>query len=271
MSCPTFIVNAFADGSFTGNPAGVCVLKQAASEAWMQSVAAQLKVSETAFLVPEQEGELVNEWSIRWFTPAKEVDLCGHATLASAYALWARGMASTDEMITFGSRNRGRLHCRREGEIIQLELPADLPVPCPVPEGLADALGVPVSETWRTTEDDVLLVLENESAVRNLQPDFTRLTGIECRGVAVTAQADASSDVQVVSRFFCPRLAVDEDPATGSLHASLGRFWPSRIDREHFRARQLSARGGVLDVQATESGALVGGVGELVLVGALLS
>ena len=174
-------------------------------------------------------------------------------------------------MITFGSRNRGRLHCRREGEIIQLELPADLPVPCPVPEGLVEALGVPVSETWRTTEDDVLLVLENESAVRNLQPDFTRLTGIECRGVAVTAQADASSDVQVVSRFFCPRLAVDEDPATGSLHASLGRFWPSRIDREHFRARQLSARGGVLDVQATESGALVGGVGELVLVGALLS
>lgn len=269
MSRQVFVVNAFADGPFTGNPAGVCVLEEDVTDAWMQSVAAQLNVSETAFIRPLDHGEGGHHWAIRWFTPAKEVDLCGHATLASACALWSCGLAGDDRPIDFESRNRGRLHCRRDGDIIQLDLPADVPESCPVPEGLAAALGVTVHETWRTMEDDVLLVLEDEQAVRTLQPDFNALAKIACRGVGVTAQADPASDVQVVSRFFCPRLAVDEDPVTGSLHASLGRFWPARLGRDRFRARQLSARGGALDVEATGSGARVGGVGQLMLAGTL--
>ncbi|MCH2161220.1 MAG: PhzF family phenazine biosynthesis protein [Phycisphaerales bacterium] len=270
MSCPVFIVNAFSDGPFTGNPAGVCVLDEEAPESWMQSVAAQLNISETAFVRPLGEGDHVNHWSIRWFSPTTEVDLCGHATLASACALWTHGLANSDELITFDSRNRGQLHCRRDGELIQVDLPAAMPEPCPVPEGLAAALGVAVKEAWRTMEEDVLLVLDDERAVRELQPDFTALMKIECRGVAVTARVDAASDVQVASRFFCPLFGVDEDPATGSLHASLGRFWPSRLGVNRFRARQLSDRGGVLDVQATDHGARVGGVGELVLMGTFL-
>ena len=268
MSHPLCIVNAFTDGPFTGNPAGVCVLTEDMPDSWMQSVAAQLNVSETAFISPPTAaGSEV--WSIRWFTPAKEVELCGHATLAAACVVWDRSLVAGQDVVTFATRTRGQLACRRVGEQIQLDLPADMPAPCPVPAGLAEALGISITETWRTTEDDVLLVLDNESAVRSITPNYALLKDIDCRGVAITARADDSSDVDVVSRFFCPRLAVDEDPVTGSLHASLGQFWPPRLGRVCFNARQASPRGGQLVVETTPTGARVGGRAEVVLVGTL--
>lgn len=233
-----FVIDAFTDVAFRGNPAGVVFLDGAADPGWMQSVAAELKHSETAFVRPRDDGD----YDLRWFTPAVEVDLCGHATLAATHALASTGPGGS---FAFHTRS-GVLRTSVEGEGIALDFPAQPPHPVAEPAGLADALGVrPVSIHGNGI--DVLVEVADEATVAGLAPDVAALAAVECRGVTVTAAADGDDDF--VSRFFAPRVGVDEDPVTGSAHCMLAPFWSTRLGRARMAARQLSARGGRLEVE----------------------
>jgi PhzF family phenazine biosynthesis protein len=234
-------VDAFADGPFTGNPAAVCVLPGPRDEAWMQQVAREMNLSETAFLVARADG-----FDLRWFTPAIEVALCGHATLASAHALWEEGHLPTDAVARFHTKS-GLLSASRDGEWIELDFPATPAAPAEAPEGLSDALGAPACFVGRS-RFDYLVELESEAAVRDLQPDHARLRALPVRGVMVTSRA-STPGWDFVSRFFAPGSGIDEDPVTGSAHCCLTPFWAARLGRTSLVARQLSARGGTLLVR----------------------
>jgi PhzF family phenazine biosynthesis protein len=283
MSLPIFVVDAFiTDPPFTGNPAAVCVLPlgecdAADIESRLQGIAAEMNLSETAFVAPLEKGDRPNRWALRWFTPNAEVELCGHATLAAAYALRERGLAPLDAPITFRTRHRGDLVSTREGGFESIGLPA-LPLKqISAPAELSNALGVESDRTFRTGEDDLIVVVDEVSMVEKLVPDLPALAGIECRGVAVTARitGDGGRDLEraeVVSRFFAPRIAVDEDPVTGSLHASLGHLWRDEVGPS-FLARQASPRGGVVRVDATNADhgvVTIAGRARLVLVGVFI-
>lgn len=261
MSVPLFQIDAFADGPFTGNPAAVCLLDGPAPDDWLQAVAAELNLSETAFLWPWKEA-----WSLRWFTPTTEVDLCGHATLASAHALWAHGGAKPERVLAFDTRS-GRLTARREGEAVVLDFPADPPEPCPVPEGLVDALGCPVLGVAHG-RGDWLVEVADAAVVRRLRPDSRRLAEVPVPGVIVTAASDLP-DADFVSRFFGPAIGIDEDPVTGSAHCILGPFWAERLGRRELVARQLSARGGRVGVRLRDDRVELVGRAVTVLEGAL--
>lgn len=229
-------VDAFAREPFTGNPAAVCLPGAARDDVWLQKVAAEMNLSETAFLWAEE-----GAWRLRWLTPTTEVDLCGHATLASAHVLWETGRA--EGAIRFLTRS-GVLEATREGEAIALDFPSTAPAPCAPPAGLFDALGAE-GECHRS-RFDVLVRLSSEAAVRALRPDLRALAAIDARGVIVTAEGDAHD---FVSRFFAPAAGVDEDPVTGSAHCALAPFWAERLGRSRLRAYQASARGGELEVE----------------------
>jgi PhzF family phenazine biosynthesis protein len=236
-------VDAFTSKPFAGNPAAVCVLPEARDDAWMQHVASEMNVSDTAFLRARPDG-----FDLRWFTPAVEVDLCGHATVASAHVLWETGRLGADETARFHTRS-GLLTAARRGEWIELDFPATPPMEVAAPEGLVEALGAGPRYVGKSPFD-YLVEVESEDTLRRLRPDFGRLSAIPARGTIVTARS-ASVDFDFVSRFFAPAVGINEDPVTGSSHCCLAPYWSGRLDKDSLMARQLSARGGILKVQVT--------------------
>jgi len=245
MPTPIYIVDAFTAAPFAGNPAGVCLLMEEADPQWMQRVAAEMNLSETAFVRPVHGG-----FELRWFTPAAEVELCGHATLATAHLLWSRQLTQAVEMIYFETLYSGGITCTREATgLIGMDMPIDTPHDDTPPPGLIDALGVEPDTVVNTARAkyDWLVELKDEAAVRAAQPKFETLAAFDTRGAAITARAD-DPDADIASRFFAPRLRVSEDPVTGSVHCALGPYWQYRLARNVIRAQQASARGGWLRI-----------------------
>lgn len=263
MSIRIVQVDAFTDRPFAGNPAAVCVLDGPRAEEWMQAVAREMNLSETAFLW--REGE--EAYRLRWFTPTLEVELCGHATLASAHVLWEEGHLAAGQPARFQTRS-GRLTAERRGEWIEMDFPAEPARPVEPPPGLAAALGAAPLWTGRN-RFDLLVELDSAAAVRALQPDIGALRRIEARGVIVTAPADTRG-YDFVSRFFAPAVGVDEDPVTGSAHCCLGPYWSERLGRPEVVGYQASARGGVVRVRARGERVRLGGQAVTVLRGELL-
>lgn len=254
-----FVVDAFTDVPFAGNPAGVILLDEPAAADWMQSVAVELKHSETAFVHRRPDGD----HELRWFTPAVEVDLCGHATLAATHAL-----ATTGAGLSFVFHTRsGTLRTEMLGDgSITMDFPAQPPRPVAEPAELADALRAPLVSV-HSNGIDLLVELADEDTVAGLTPDIATLARVECRGVAVTAPATADGDF--VSRFFAPRVGVDEDPVTGSAHCMLAPFWAGRLHRSSMSARQLSPRGGRLGLEVRGDRVVLRGFAVTVLDGSL--
>jgi PhzF family phenazine biosynthesis protein len=244
MGQEIFQVDAFTNTPFKGNPAAVCVMPQAGEEGWMQNLATEMNLSETAFLVQQDDG-----YNLRWFTPAVEVDLCGHATLASAHILWETGLLAADEQARFFTRS-GLLTAERQGDWIQLDFPSEPASAVQAPENLDQALGV--SETYvGKNRFDYLVEVEAEDLVRNLTPDYVLLSSISSRGFMVTSRSD-SSDIDFVSRFFAPAFGINEDPVTGSAHCCLGPYWADKLNKRELTAYQASARGGIVRVRVSE-------------------
>ncbi|HMD90992.1 MAG TPA: PhzF family phenazine biosynthesis protein [Anaerolineaceae bacterium] len=240
MSMPLYQVDAFTSQPFRGNPAGVCLLSQAQTDDWMQAVAQEMNLSETAFLLPENGG-----YRLRWFTPAAEVDLCGHATLASAHILWETGMLAGSQPARFFTRS-GYLGARQNGDWIELDFPAKLVEPCLPPPELPEILGVKPTYMGKN-QFDYLVEVENAEIVRQIRPDFGRLKEIDVRGVIVTSRSDTPEN-DFISRFFAPRVGINEDPVTGSSHCCLGPYWGQKLGKREMKAYQASARGGVLSI-----------------------
>jgi PhzF family phenazine biosynthesis protein len=263
MPQPIIQVDAFADRAFTGNPAAVCILPAPREEGWMQSVAAEMNLSETAFLHAEEDG-----WRLRWFTPEVEVDLCGHATLATAHVLWEDGHLPAGETARFHTRS-GLLTARRAGEWIELDFPAKPILDAPAPDGLAAALGVEPVYVGRS-HFDVLVEVASEAEVRGLKPDLGRVAAVEARGVIVTARAEGGAGYAFVSRFFAPRAGVAEDPVTGSAHCVLAPYWAAKLGRNELVGFQASRRGGTVRVRAAGDRVLLGGRAVTVLRGELV-
>jgi PhzF family phenazine biosynthesis protein len=263
MTLQIVVVDAFTSRPFTGNPAAVCVLPEPGDAAWMQRVAREMNLSETAFLHARADG-----FDLRWFTPGVEVDLCGHATLASAHVLWETGRLAPAEPARFHTRS-GLLTAVRQGEWIELDFPATPEEPVEAPPGLAEALGVAPLYVGRS-RFDYLVEFDDEETVRNLRPDFGPLAAIGARGVIATSRsADAGFDF--VSRFFAPAAGINEDPVTGSSHCCLAPFWSRRLGKDTFLARQVSARGGVLKVRLEGDRVRLGGQAVTVLRSELLA
>jgi PhzF family phenazine biosynthesis protein len=256
-------VDAFTAEAFRGNPAGVCILDELRDAAWMQRVAAEMNLAETAFLEPRGDG-----FGLRWFTPEAEVDLCGHATLASAHVLWECERVRPSESIRFHTKS-GLLTAARRGDWIELDFPATPEEAAQAPPGLVEALGAEPLYVGRS-RFDYLAELDAEETVARLRPDFARLAAISTRGVIVTARS-ARPDFDFVSRFFAPAVGIDEDPVTGSAHCCLGPFWSRRLGKEGFLARQISARGGVVKVRLQGDRILLAGQAVTVLRGDLLA
>jgi predicted PhzF superfamily epimerase YddE/YHI9 len=259
-------VDAFTDRPFAGNPAAVVPLDAPRDAAWMQAVAAEMNLSETAFLVPRAEED---GWDLRWFTPAVEVDLCGHATLASAHVLWETGRLAVGEEARFLSRS-GWLTAVRQDGWIELDFPATPPLPAEEPAGLGVALGARPVEV-RKSRFDVLVELASEAEVRGLDPDLHHIAGLPVRGVIVTARAAPGSDTgfDFVSRFFAPAAGVPEDAVTGSAHCALGPYWQEKLGRSELLAYQASRRGGVIRVRVEGDRVKLGGQAITVLRGQL--
>jgi PhzF family phenazine biosynthesis protein len=248
-------IDAFADRPYTGNPAAVCLLQQEGGARWMQAVAAEMNLSETAFVWPAGK-----DFELRWFTPAVEVDLCGHATLAAAHALWTEGRVTDNDGIRFRTRS-GVLTAARHGDLIELDFPATPPAEAqPGAEPLADveaALGVEPVHIARS-DFDLLVVVDSAETLRRVRPDFPRLRGIAVRGVIVTSASD-DPRFDFLSRFFAPGVGVDEDPVTGSAHCCLGPYWGERLGKTTMTAFQASPRGGVVEVRLCDSRVVLGG------------
>ncbi len=244
-------VDAFADRPFAGNPAAVCILPGPCDDRWMQDVAREMNLSETAFIHTEAGGD-GDVWRLRWFTPTIEVDLCGHATLATAHVLWEEGRLPAEAAAHFATRS-GPLTARRRGEWIELDFPATPIGAATAPtEALSRALGVPVRYA-AFNQFDCLAEVESEAVVRSLRPDIARLAAVPVRGVIVTSRAE-SEGFDFVSRFFAPRVGIDEDPVCGSAHCCLGPYWAGRLGRTDLLAYQASPRGGVVRVRVRGPG-----------------
>ncbi|MGZ4807992.1 MAG: PhzF family phenazine biosynthesis protein [Thermoanaerobaculia bacterium] len=245
-------IDAFTDKPFRGNPAAVCLLDADKPDAWMQSLAAEMNLSETAFLRKQNGG-----WGLRWFTPAVEVDLCGHATLASAHALWEEEILPAAGTVRFHTKS-GLLTARRDGEWIELDFPATPQEPVTPPVGMLEALGI--ERTLHTGKSlfDYLVEVDSEEIVRALAPDHVRLRSLGARGVIVTSRS-LNRDYDFVSRFFAPGAGIDEDPVTGSAHCTLGPYWAAKLKKNDFVAYQASARGGVVRVRLEGDRVKLGG------------
>ncbi len=262
MPVPLYQVDAFTSQPFAGNPAGVVLLPQAAQEAWMQAVAAEMNLSETAFVVAAADG-----FGLRWFTPAVEVDLCGHATLATAHTLWEAGRLPTDREARFHTRS-GVLTCRRAGDWIDMDFPADPARAVEPPEGLLPALGVREALFVGQDSFDYLVELVTEEEVRALRPDMKGLAALGGRGIIVTAAG--AGDHHFASRFFAPAAGVPEDPVTGSAHCCLAPYWGAKLGRTEMVGYQASARGGVVKVRTAGPRVVLSGQAVTVLRGELL-
>jgi PhzF family phenazine biosynthesis protein len=256
-------VDAFTSRPFAGNPAAVCILSKAPEERWMRHVAREMNLSETAFLVPQDGG-----YSLRWFTPAVEVDLCGHATVASAHVLWEEGHLALDAQARFHTRS-GVLLAERRGEWIEVDMPAKLEQAAEPPAELAEALGLKPVYVGRN-QFDYLVEVESAEALRGANPDHGVLRKLPVRGVIVTARSD-SPDYDFISRFFAPGSGIDEDPVTGSAHCCLGPYWSKRLGKTEFLAYQASPRGGVVRVRCSGDRVYLGGQAVTVLRGELMA
>jgi PhzF family phenazine biosynthesis protein len=254
-------VDAFTERPFGGNPAAVCVLPAAADAGWMQAVAREMNLSETAFLAPREGG-----YDLRWFTPAVEVALCGHATLASAHVLWEDGHLPPEQPARLWTRS-GLLTAERQGAWIELDFPAKPQEPAAAPPELVEALGVTPLYVGRN-EFDYVVEVESEAALRALSPDLTALRALPVRGISVTSRAETAG-YDFVSRFFAPAAGIDEDPVTGSAHCCLGPLWAERLGRRELVAYQASARGGVVRVRVGDGRVYLGGQAVTVLRGEL--
>jgi PhzF family phenazine biosynthesis protein len=241
MGLKIFQADAFTDKAFAGNPAAVCILTDPRDDAWMQNLAREMNLSETAFLRKQEDG-----YGLRWFTPAVEVALCGHATLASAHILWETAMLAPREQARFHTLS-GLLTAERKGDWIELNFPATPEQQATPPPRLMEALGVAPKYVGKS-KFDYLVEVDTEETVRNLKPDFGLLRAMQVRGVMVTSQATMAG-YDFVSRFFAPGSGIDEDPVTGSAHCCLGPFWSKRLGKNELTAFQASRRGGTVRVR----------------------
>ena len=256
-------IDAFTNAPFAGNPAAVCVLPAERDAQWMQHVASEMNLSETAFLVQQDDG-----FRLRWFTPAVEVDLCGHATLASAHVLWESGYLKSDEQARFHTRS-GLLTAQRQGEWIELNFPATHEQVAPEPDNLLAALGIPTATYIGKNKFDYLIEVASEEIVRALTPNFTLLASVPARGVIVTSRA-STTGYDFVSRFFGPQVGVNEDPVTGSAHCSLAPYWQKKLGKDAMVGYQASARGGIVRVRVEGERVVLGGQAVTVLRGELV-
>jgi len=276
---PYHLIDSFTSRAFSGNPAAVVLLAGAQwpDDVWMQGVAAEFNCSETAFVLSAPgfirqripaPPVLVQPFGLRWFSPALEVALCGHATLATVRALREEQLVQDGQQLGFDTRS-GRLTCSVEAGLIRMDFPAKAVEPCEAPAGLFEALGLSAPAPVYRDDEDLLVELADEAAVRALAPRFSALYRIPCRGVCVTAPAAPGSGADMVSRFFAPRVGVDEDPVTGSAHCRLGPFWGERLGKTKLLGRQLSARGGEMGVELNGERVWLSGTTALVAKGSL--
>lgn len=238
---PLIQVDAFTDRPFRGNPAAVCVLPGPAGAEWMQQVAREMNLSETAFLYREED-----DFRLRWFTPSVEVALCGHATLASAHVLWSEGHLPATARARFATLS-GLLTAERRGDWIELDFPLEPAGEGEAPAEILDSLGAPAVWVGADKNRRYMIELASEAAVRDLQPDFVRMAAVPNHGVIVTARAETPG-CDFVSRFFAPVIGINEDPVTGSAHCALAPYWAERLGRTAMTGHQVSARGGVVRV-----------------------
>jgi len=248
MTVTIACVDSFTDRPFAGNPAAVCLLDGPRDAGWMQQMAAEMNLAETAFVVREQGG-----FGLRWFTPAVEVDLCGHATLAAAHTLWSDGVVPEGEPLEFHTRS-GSLGALQCDGLIELDFPAEPAVEVAMPAGLAEALGASLRWAGRNRMDYIVELSGGERELRGIVPDLAAIAKLEARGLIVTCHGDGTA-YDFLSRFFAPQVGIDEDPVTGSAHCCLGPFWASRLNRTDLVGFQASSRGG--EVRVTVNGARV--------------
>ncbi len=254
-------IDAFTDEPFKGNPAAVLLLTEDKPTEWMQLVAAEMNLSETAFVRPIEDG-----YSLRWFTPVAEVDLCGHATLASAHALWEGGQVDRHDPIVFQTLS-GSLSATQNEGWIELNFPSEPESECELPDALRDGVGVPIQYCGKNRLDYIVEV-ESELAVRNLQPVWSEFEKIKTRGIIVTSRAD-TSDYDFISRAFFPSLGIQEDPVTGSAHCGLAPYWAKKLGKKDFYAFQASPRGGNLKVSLQDDRVILAGQAVNVLEGTI--
>jgi len=247
MRIKQYQVDAFATRVFEGNPAAVCPLENWLTDELLQAIAEENNLSETAFFVPTENG-----FHLRWFTPVKEVDLCGHATLAAAHVIF-NILGYPKQSVTFTTRS-GELAVERKDKLLAMNLPAVCPTSCDPPNGLLEALGQRPKEVLAA--DDYIAVFDREAIVRTIAPDFAKLNALDLRGVIVRAPGE---DVDFVSRFFAPKYGIAEDPVTGSAHCELTPFWSSKLGKDSLAARQVSKRGGKIQCQMCDGRVILSG------------
>jgi len=259
-------VDAFTSEPFRGNPAAICILKNEADAAWMQRVANEMNLSETAYIVRRADG-----FGLRWFTPAVEVDLCGHATVAAAHVLWEEGVVAPGQECRFHTRSGLLVASQGESGWIEVRFGRETTAPCEIPDGANSALGVEgKTAAFNERLQYVVIQLDSEDAVRAAEPDFSALAELPFEGVIITAAANADARYRIVSRFFAPRKGVNEDPATGSAHCVLGPYWAPKLGTDQFDAYQASARGAEIRVTVAEDSVTLAGKAVTVLRGELL-
>ncbi len=256
-------VDTFTEEPFKGNPAAVCILNEPKEDKWMYNVAEEMSLPETAF-IHNKEGR----YTLRWFTPTHEVDLCGHATLASAKVLWATGMVQKVKDIDFHTKS-GVLTARSKGEWIELDFPIEAEEKVEPPKKLLEALNV-VPKYVGKNRMDYLIEVDNEDIVRGIEPDFRKLKEVDTRGVIITSSSD-SNQYDFVSRFFAPAIGIDEDPVTGSAHCCLAPYWNKKLNKNEFIAYQASQRGGTLKIRFGKERVYLSGKAIMVMDGDLLA
>lgn len=262
MSCTIYQVDAFTDRPFTGNPAGVCILKRPADEQWMRNVAAEMNLSETAFLYPEADG-----YRLRWFTPTVEVPLCGHATLATSHILWETSQLPLDNIARFHTLS-GVLTAERHGPEIEMNFPLRPIEETPPLPDLALALGAQPVWFGRSAMN-LLVELDSERTLRSLQPNMDLLARLPAKGVIVTSRSERP-EFDFVSRYFAPAQGVNEDPVTGSAHCTLAPFWQPRLGKSRMVGSQVSSRSGIVKVRVDQDRVHLGGTAVTVLKAELL-
>jgi len=264
MSIRIVAVDAFTNRPFAGNPAAVCVMREPRPEDWLRSVAREMNLSETAFLVPRN-----GHFDLRWLTPTVEVDLCGHATVASAHVLWEDGHLPPGKQARFQTRS-GLLTADRRGEWIELDFPVKIATPAEPPAELLPALGVTSPLAVAKNALDYLVEVESDEELRALKPDHTTLRKIPVRGIIVTARP-STRDFDFISRFFAPASGIDEDPVTGSAHTALGPYWGAKLGKTEMTGYQASSRGGVVRMRLEGDRIILGGQAVTVMQATLLA
>jgi len=258
MNLTIYQVDAFTKEVFGGNPAAVCPLEEWLADDVMQNIALENNLSETAFFVKKN-----NVYEIRWFTPTIEIDLCGHATLASAFVIFNH-LGELNSIIDLHSHRSGNLSVENQNDILVLDFPSHPPVECELPSGAAEAIGATPVKSWAAQGNMLMLLFESEDEIKNLQPDMSALNKLEFDEVIVTAKG---TDSDFVSRLFAPRIGIPEDPVTGATHCSLIPYWAEKLGKEKLYARQLSARGGELFCELAGNRVKIGGNATLYLKG----